>query len=88
MDIHYDPAKNQLNRQKHGIDLTDVEGVFYDPFAITLEDRDHNEERFVTIGMDGYGRLLVVFYYYTDAYCIQLTSARLADPSERRVYGE
>jgi len=88
MDIHYDPAKNQLNRQKHGIDLTDVEGVFYDPFAITLEDRDHNEERFVTIGMDGFGRLLVVVYHYPDADSIRLISARLADPNERRVYGE
>jgi len=64
MNITYDPSKNKLNRQKHQIDLADVEAVFYDNRAITLEDRDHNEERFVTLGIDGFGRLLVVVYHY------------------------
>jgi hypothetical protein len=37
---------------------------FYDDQTITVEDRDHAEERFVTLGMDGFGRLLVVAYHY------------------------
>ena len=37
----FDPAKSRINRQKHGIDLADVEGVFFDDMALTREDRDH-----------------------------------------------
>jgi len=50
MNITHDPDKNKVNRKKHQIDLTEVEGVFYDGRAITVEDRDHAEERFVTLG--------------------------------------
>jgi uncharacterized DUF497 family protein len=86
MDITNDPVKNKTNLKKHGVDLADVEGVFYDEHAITVEDRDHNEERFVTLGMDGNGRLLVVAYHYRNEYEIRVISARLADPQERRTY--
>lgn len=86
MNITHDPIKNKINRQKHGIDLADVDGVFYDDLAITIEDRDHNEERFVTLGMDGFGRLLVVAYHYRGENEIRVISARLAEPHERRVY--
>ena len=64
MNITHDPVKNKVNRKKHQVDLAEVEGVFYDDRAITVEDCDHAEERFVTLGMDGIGRLLVVAYHY------------------------
>lgn len=86
MNITHDPVKNKVNLQKHGIDLTDVEGVFYDELAITLEDRDHDEERFVTLGIDGFGRLLVVAYHYRGESEIRVISARPAEPHERRIY--
>lgn len=88
MNITYDPAKNKINRKKHRIDLADVEGVFYDDRAITVEDRDHAEERFVTLGIDGIGRLLVVAYHYRGEDQIRVISARLAEPNERRAYQE
>lgn len=31
MRITFDPNKNQLNQRKHGVDLVDVEAVFFDP---------------------------------------------------------
>ena len=37
--------RTKANIRKHGVDLADVEGVFYDPAAITIEDRDHSEQR-------------------------------------------
>jgi len=86
MNITHDPVKNKTNRQKHGVDLADVEGVFYDGLAITVEDRDHAEERFITLGMDGFGRLLVVAYHYRSEDEIRVISARPAEPHERRVY--
>ena len=88
MNITNDPVKNQINLQKHKIDLADVEGVFYDDRAITIEDRDHAEERFVTLGIDGFGRLLVVVYHYRDEDEIRGISARPAEPHERREYQE
>jgi uncharacterized protein len=88
MDITNDPAKNKVNRQKHQIDLADIEGVFYDDRAITVEDRDHTEERFVSLGIDGFGRLLVVAYHYRGEDEIRVISARLAEPHERRAYQE
>lgn len=86
MNIINDPIKNQINRQKHQIDLCSAEGVFYDDRAITVEDRDHNEERFVTLGMDNLGRLLVVAYHYRGEDEIRVISARHAESHERRIY--
>lgn len=83
MIITTDPAKNKLNLQKHQIN---VESVFYDDCAITVEDRDHTEERFVTLGVDGFGRLLVVAYHYRHEDEIRIISARSAEPDERRTY--
>jgi hypothetical protein len=86
MKITHDPVKNKINRQKHKVDLSDIEGVFYDIQAVTIEDRDHNEERFVTLGQDGFGRLLIVAYHYRSEDEIRVISARLAQPHERRIY--
>lgn len=86
MDIEFDPAKNKANLRKHDIDFADIEGVFYDQNAITIEDRDHGEQRFVTIGIDGLGRMLVVCYTYPGESVIRLISARKAEPHERKTY--
>jgi uncharacterized DUF497 family protein len=86
--IVFDPVKNVINRQKHGVDLAEVEGVFFDPMALTIEDRNHNEERFITLGTDGLGRLLVVAYTYRDADELRVISARHADTKERHLYEE
>ena len=87
MKITFDPIKNKTNRLKHRVDLTEVEAVFYDDRAITIEDKDHAEERFFTLGIDGFGRLLAVSYHYRNE-DIRVISARLAEPHERRAYGE
>lgn len=86
MKITYSPAKHRANRQKHGIDFADVEGVFYDTAALTREDADHGEPRFVTLALDGFGRLLVVVYTYREPDWVRIISARKASPSERRCY--
>ncbi|MFA6442562.1 MAG: BrnT family toxin [Sterolibacterium sp.] len=86
MDFEFDPAKNIANIKKHGVDLADVEGVFYDQSAVTVEDNDHDEQRFVTIGMDDFGRILVVCYTYRGKAAIRLISARKAKPHEHKVY--
>jgi len=60
--------------------------VLYDHVAITIRDHiDDEEERFVTLGMDALGRILVVVYTWRDEN-VRIISARQATPRERRRY--
>jgi len=88
MKITFDPAKNKINKLKHGISLADAEGVLLDPMAITIEDLSHNELRFVSVGMDNLMRLLVVVWADCNDDCHRLISARKAEPHERIEYLE
>jgi uncharacterized DUF497 family protein len=56
--------------------------------AITIEDTRHGEQRFVTVGSDILGRVLVVVYAYSEEEEIRLISARRAMAKERRIYEE
>ena len=60
--VEWDRQKADANRLKHGIELADVVVALVDEFAITRADDDSDEERFVAIGMDGLGRVVVVSY--------------------------
>ena len=62
MEYEWDPQKAAANLRKHQIDFADAVGVFEDSLAITVSDDRHEEARFVTLGTDFLGRLLVVAY--------------------------
>ena len=86
MNIVWDPEKARINLEKHGMRFSDAEIVLYDPHALTQEDKDAvNEQRFVTIGMDAIGRVLIVVYTYRGE-DIRLISARSATKRERESY--
>ncbi|RKT45925.1 hypothetical protein BDD21_3415 [Thiocapsa rosea] len=60
--------------------------VLLDPFALTREDVDANgEQRFVTLGMGGRGRVLVAVWTLRGNR-IRLISAWKANQSQRRHY--
>jgi uncharacterized DUF497 family protein len=84
--IQFDPAKAKENLRKHKVRLSDGEAVLYDSNALTLEDYDHDELRWVTLGNDGNGQILVVVYTYRDPNFIRLISARKAKPHEINEY--
>lgn len=86
--IVWDGDKAKSNLQKHGIFFADAVLVLDDPYAITTSDHesDPQEERFVTVGSDIYGRVLVVVYTYRHD-DIRIISARPATPREREQYG-
>ena len=85
MGFEWDIEKTETNRRKHGVDFADAVSVLEDPSALTLEDEREAEERFVTMGMDSLGRILVVVYTWRGER-VRLISARRATRSERRQY--
>jgi uncharacterized DUF497 family protein len=88
MEIIWDPKKAHINMRQHGIEFSHAATVLDDPVALTIEDKRHEEQRFVTIGSDLLGRVLVVVYAYDDKEQIRLISARKASPRERKQYEE
>jgi uncharacterized DUF497 family protein len=59
--------------------------VFIDDLALTIPDDTLDEERFVSIGKDELGRVLVVVYAWRGE-DIRIISARKANRRERKQY--
>ncbi len=87
MAYQWDPEKAAINLRKHGIDFADAATIFEDEAALTVTDDVAEEERFVTLGMDALGRLLVVVYTWREA-DLRIISARKATRAERMRYEE
>lgn len=87
MGFEWDFGKAKSNQRKHGVRFADAIAVLEDGNAITVIDNesDPNEGRYVTLGMDARGRILVVVYTYRGEN-IRLISAREAEPHERDQY--
>lgn len=88
VDVLWDPEKARVNLKKHGVRFADAEMVLFDPNALTREHMDsEGEQRFVTVGMDSRGRILIVVHTYRGE-DIRLISARSATKRERMQYEE
>jgi uncharacterized DUF497 family protein len=86
--VEWDPSKARSNLAKHGISFSDAETVLDDEFAISIPDLGlAGEDRFVTVGADALGRVLVVSYTYRRDR-IRIISARRATQWERKEYGK
>jgi uncharacterized DUF497 family protein len=86
MKITWDPRKAEANFRKHKIRFSDAETVLFDPMALTIEDQIVvQEQRFLSVGSDAIGRILVVVYTY-HGNTIRLISARKATSKERKYY--
>jgi uncharacterized DUF497 family protein len=85
MRYQWDREKAERNYRKHGVRFADAVSVFEDDLALTIEDMDLEERRWVTLGQDLFGRLLVLVYVWRGDE-IRLISARVANPKERRQY--
>jgi uncharacterized protein len=88
MDSEWDPKKARLNFRKHGIRFADALTVLEDDRALTITEQSADGElRWMTLGADAVGRILVVVYTWRRLRA-RLISARPATPSERRQYVE
>lgn len=86
VDIEFDPAKARANLRKHRVSFADAEQALRDPRAITIEDPDaEGEQRFVTLGSDTLGRVLVIVHTVRGDRA-RLISARKASKGEVRKY--
>jgi uncharacterized protein len=83
--FEWDESKAIGNKAKHGISFADTFAAFEDPNAVTVEESRKDEQRYVTIGMDSFGRILVVLYTWRDDN-IRIISARKAVRYEVRQY--
>lgn len=85
--FEWDPHKGRVNVRRHGVDLADAVAVFEDERAITMRDdlTAVDEQRWLTLGRDTRGRILVVAYTWRSDR-IRVFSARRATASERRQY--
>jgi uncharacterized DUF497 family protein len=85
--VEWDPEKDRLNQEKHGISFADAATVFGDPLARTYRDpRVYvGEYRFVTIGYTSEDRLIIVAHTDRED-ATRIISARGVEPRERRFY--
>lgn len=87
MVFEWDERKARTNLEKHGIDFADAVAVLSDDLAIVIPDEHPNEERFVALGVDLMGRLLVVVFAPRGE-TIRIISARKATRRESKDYGQ
>lgn len=87
MEIEFDPEKAAANPLNHdGVTFDEAKAVLLDPYALTREDTDsQDEERFVTLGRGEKGRILVVVWTLRGD-TPRLISAWKANQPQRRCY--
>ena len=86
MEFVWDPRKAKENLRKHGVDFADAVIALEDENALTIEDRDHDELRFKTLGMGPTLNALFVVHCEQSEYIIRIISARKADRKETEIY--
>ena len=90
--FEWDPVKARRNLKDHGIAFERAATVFLDPEALSEfdEEHSHDEDRWLTLGLDRTGSLLVVCHTYREETAvsarIRLISARRASKNEARQY--
>lgn len=86
-EFEWDDAKAASNLSKHGVSFNETMSVFLDPLMMTRYDEGHSEEdeRWVSLGRSGNGKLLLVVHTFTatgpNTALVRVISAR--DPSKR-----
>jgi uncharacterized protein len=92
MRIEWDPAKNEINQAKHGVDFETAQLVFDDSCCVTFVERvTDGEERWHAIGSIENVIVLVVVHTYREedsGEVVRIISARPATGRERKLYAQ
>ncbi len=90
----WDPIKENPTVSRHKVTFRRAATVFRDPNQLSIYDQEHSkdEDRWITIGVDGSGVLRVIIHTFkqvTEGLCeIRIISARKATSREARQYRE
>jgi len=88
VSYEWDPAKALTNCVRHGVQFAEAAAVLEDELALTIRDPfSEDEERWITLGRNEAGRILVVIYAWRGDN-VRLISARPATPREKNQYEE
>jgi uncharacterized protein len=88
VSYEWDPAKARANFAKHGVRFADAVTALEDDLALTMQDpASDEEERWITLGRNSLGRLIVVVYTWRGEN-VRLISARPPTAREKTQYGE
>lgn len=89
IEFEWDPAKASTNLKKHGVALGEAATVFGDVSSFTWFDRQRSggEERYLTLGLSRFGRMLVVAHTERGEH-IRIISARKATRRETEFYDQ
>jgi hypothetical protein len=93
-DFEWNPDKARINSRKHKISFERAAAIFRDPNLLSIPDNEHSqtEERWLTMGLDKNGVLLVIshtFINVSDSVSkIRIISARAATKPEIKQYEE
>jgi uncharacterized protein len=88
----WDPVKARGNVRKHGVTFERAASVLADPRALTIFDERHSsdEDRWITLGLDKTGMLLVVSHTFIEearkTAVLRIISARKATNNEAKQY--
>jgi uncharacterized DUF497 family protein len=86
MRFEWDPAKARDNLRRHDVDFADAVIALEDENALTVEDVDHAERRFKTLGMGPQLGILLVVHAQRRADVIRIISARRATRKQTEQY--
>ena len=87
MRVEFDPAKDALNRARHGVSLQAATGFDWDTALEREDDRfDYGEVRFAAIGLIGARLYVMVFTEGSDDDAVRIISLRPAEKHETRYY--
>jgi uncharacterized protein len=84
MDFEFDMQKSKLNKSKHGIDFTEAQELWNDPFRIVIPARTSDEPRYLLIGRVYDKHWSAVFTHRGDA--ARLISVRRSREEEIELY--
>lgn len=91
MIFEWDPKKEKINIQKHGITFEQASYVFADPYALNKFDEEHSQEedRWLLLGKSMNEVILVVVHTFKNQDGLELVriiSARIATRNESKEY--
>ena len=86
MEINWDKETAEQNFQTYGVRFSDAVTIFYDAKTLELgETLIDGGRQYVAMGLDQLFRITVMTYnFYEDQ--VKITAARLATPTEKKVY--